>query len=60
MKTFFAVRECRHYIIEAKFRKLEGAVIVLYKEELNTIPEDEEKKYQVKAISFSIKDKEKL
>lgn len=60
MKTFSAVRGCRHYILETKFRKLEGAVIVLYKEELNTIPEDEEKKYQVKAISFSIKDKEKL
>ena len=43
MKTFSAVRGCRHYILETKFRKLEGTVIVLYKEELNTIPEDEEK-----------------
>ena len=48
MKTFSAVRGCRHYILETKFRKLEGAVIVLYKEELNTIPEDEEKNTKLK------------
>ena len=43
MKTFFAVRGCRRFNLVTKFGKLEGTVIVLYKEELNTIPEDEEK-----------------
>ena len=60
MKTFFAVRGCRRFNLVTKFGKLEGTVIVLYKEELNIIPEDEEKKYQVKTISFSINNKEKL
>ena len=43
LKTFSAVRGCRRFNLEIKFSKLEGTVIVLYKEELNTIPEDEEK-----------------
>ena len=41
--TFSAVRGCRRFNLETKFSKLEGTVIVLYKEELNIIPEDEEK-----------------